>query len=82
MYNVTIKNIEDEFPLTAEMNAVNKDVLLNVPNPNYETMHTNYFHLIEIKMNENQAKHSQWTSSWEHVTLRRSRLKKGLEYDR
>ena len=41
------------------MNAVNKDVLLNVPNPNYETMHTKYFHLIEIKMNENQAKHSQ-----------------------
>ena len=59
IYNVTIKNIEDEFPLTAEMNAVNKDVLLNVPNPNYETMHTKYFHLIEIKMNENQAKHSQ-----------------------
>lgn len=64
------------------MNAVNKHVLLNVPNPNYGTMLTKYFHLIEIKMNENQAKHSQCTSSWEHVTLRRSRLKKGLEYDR
>ena len=38
------------------MNAVDKDVLLNVPNPDYGTMLTKYPHLTGIKMNENQAK--------------------------
>ena len=38
------------------MNAVDKDVLLNVPNPGYGTMLTKYPHLTGIKMNENQAK--------------------------
>ena len=80
IYNVTIKNLEDDFEFTTEMNAVNKDVFLNVPpNPNYGAMLTKYFHLIEIKMNENQTKHSP---SWERVTSKRLGLKKDLEYDR
>ena len=40
IYNVTIKNLHDEFKFTTEMNAVDKDVLLNVPNPDYGTMLT------------------------------------------
>ena len=56
IYNVIIKNIEDEFQFTTEMNAVDKNVLLNVPNPDHGIMLTKYPHLTGIKMNENQAK--------------------------
>ena len=42
IYNVTIKNLGDEFEFTTEVNAVDKDVLLNVPNPDYGTMLTKY----------------------------------------
>ena len=56
IYNVTIKNLEDDFEFTIEMNAVDKDVLLNVPNPDYGTRLTKYPHLMGIKMNENQTK--------------------------
>ena len=54
--NVTIKNLEDEFEFSTEVNAVDKDVLLNVPYPDYGTMLTKYPHLTGIKMNENQTK--------------------------
>ena len=40
IYNVTIKNLEDEFEFTTKMNAVDKNVLLNVPNPDNGTMLT------------------------------------------
>ena len=53
---MTIKNLEDESEFTTETNAVDKDVLLNVPNPDYGTMLTKYPHLTGIKMNENQTK--------------------------
>ena len=56
IYSFTIKNLEDEFEFTTEMNAVDNDVLLNVTNPNYGTMLTKYPHLTGIKMNENQTK--------------------------
>ena len=56
IYNVTIKNLEDDFEFTIEMNAVDKDVLLNVPNPDYGARLTKYPHLMGIKMNENQTK--------------------------
>ena len=35
IYYVTIKNLEDDFKFTKETNAMNKDVLLNMPNPDY-----------------------------------------------
>ena len=56
IYNVTIINPEDEFKFTTEMNAVDKDVLPNVPNPDYGTMFTKYPYLTGIKMNENKTK--------------------------
>ena len=48
---MTIKTLKDEFEFTTEMNAVNKNVLLNLPNSNrdYETMLTKYPHLTGIK---------------------------------
>ena len=51
IYNMTIKTLKDEFEFTTEMNAVNKDVLLNLPNSNrdHETMLTKYPHLTGIK---------------------------------
>ena len=64
IHNMTIKNPEDEFEFTTEMNAVDKDVLLNVPNPDYGTMLRKYPYLTRIKMNENQTKATlpQYTS--------------------
>ena len=56
IYYVTIKNLEDDFKFTKETNAINKDVLLNMPNPDYGRVLTKYFHLTGIKMNENQTK--------------------------
>ena len=35
IHYVTIKNLEDDFKFTKETNAINKDVLLNMPNPDY-----------------------------------------------
>ena len=35
IYYVTIKNLEDDFKFTKETNAINKDALLNMPNPDY-----------------------------------------------
>ena len=54
--NVTIKNLEDELEFTAEVNAVDKDALLNVLNPDYGIMLTKYPHLTGIEMNENKKK--------------------------
>ena len=53
---MAIKNLEDEFEFTTEINAVDKDVLLNVPNTDYGTMLTKYPHLTGIKMSENETK--------------------------
>ena len=56
IYNVGIKNLEDEFELTTDINAVDKDVLLNAPNSHYGTILIKYPHLKEIQLNENQTK--------------------------
>ena len=53
---MTIKNLEDKFEFTTEMNAIDKDVLLNVTSQNYGTMLTKYPHLTGIKTNEDQTK--------------------------
>ena len=56
IYNVAIKNLEDEFELTTDINAVDKDVLLNATDSDYRTILVKYPHLKEIKMNENRTK--------------------------
>ena len=56
IYNVAIKNLEDEFEFTTDINSVDKDVLLNAPHSDYGTMLIKYPHPIWIKMNENQTK--------------------------
>ena len=46
IYNVAIKNLEDEFEFTTDINAVDKDVLLNAPHSDYGKMLIKYPHPI------------------------------------
>ena len=45
IYNVKIENFQSDFKFKTELNAVEKDVLLKVPNPNYKRMLSDYPHL-------------------------------------
>ena len=44
------------FEFTTDINAVDKDVLQDVPNPDYGTMLTKHPYLMGVKINENQTK--------------------------
>ena len=56
IYNVKIENLQRNFEFKTELNAVDKDVLLTVPKPNYKSMLSDYPHLKGIKMDEFQTK--------------------------
>ena len=54
--DVKIENLQSDFEFKTELNAVDKDVLLTVPNPNYKSMLSDYPHLKGVKMDEFQTK--------------------------
>ena len=56
MYDVKIENLQSDFEFKTELNAVDKDVLLTVPNPNYKSMLSDYPYLKGVKMDEFQTK--------------------------
>ena len=51
IFDVTIENIEGNFELKTQLNNVEKDTLLSLPNPNYLEIISHYPHLNDIKLN-------------------------------
>ena len=52
IFDVTIQNIEGNFELKTQLNKVEKDTLLSLPNPNYLEIISHYPHLNDIKLND------------------------------
>ena len=50
--DVTIQNIKGNFELKTQLNKVEKDTLLSLPNPNYLEIISHYPHLNDIKLND------------------------------
>ena len=56
IYDVKIENLHSDFEFKTELNAVDKDVLLTVPNSSYKSMLSDYPHVKGVKMDEFQTK--------------------------
>ena len=54
IYDVKIENLQSDLEFKTELNAVEKDVFLTVPNPNYKCKLSDYPHLKGVKMDEFQ----------------------------
>ena len=56
IHDVQIENLQSEFAFKTEVNTVDKDVLLTVPNPSYKSTLSDYRQLKCVKMNQFQTK--------------------------
>ena len=56
IYDVKTENLQTDFKFKTNLNAVDKDVLLTVPYPNYKKMLSDYPDLKGIEMDEFQTK--------------------------
>ena len=56
VYSVEIRDIEYEFKFQTEINKLEKSVLLQLPNPEYQTLQNSYQHLKDIKINDHDKK--------------------------
>ena len=56
MYDVKIENLQSDFEFKTELNVVDKDVLLTVPNPNFRSMLSDYPQLKGVKREKFQTK--------------------------
>ena len=52
VYNLKITNLEEDFEMCADVNKVDKDVLLSLENQRYEAMLTRYKHLSDIRLKD------------------------------
>ena len=56
IYSVEIQDTTYEFKLQTELNKLEKDVLLEITNPNYAEIQHSYQHLRDIAINDNDPK--------------------------
>ena len=56
VYSVEIRDSEHEFKFQAEINKLEKSVLLELPNPEYQTLQNSYQYLKDIKINDHDKK--------------------------
>eukprot|EP00112_Aurelia_sp_Birch-Aquarium-sp1_P007313 Seg1796.10 transcript_id=Seg1796.10/GoldUCD/mRNA.D3Y31 product="hypothetical protein" protein_id=Seg1796.10/GoldUCD/D3Y31 len=56
VYNVNITSLDEDFSLQASVSKVSKDVLLSLPNPNYDSITSRFSHLKGIKMDDKDKK--------------------------
>ena len=56
VYSVKIKDINNEFSFKTEINKLEKSVLLEMPNPNYQELQNTYPHLRDITLNDYDSK--------------------------
>ena len=56
IYNLKVENLDENFSFQTELNKLEREVLITLPNPKYNKMIETYDHLKGIKMNERDAK--------------------------
>ena len=56
IYELQIRDTNHEFTLKIESNKVEKEVLLEIPNPNYSEMQKKYAHLSDIIITDHDTK--------------------------
>ena len=56
IYNLKVENLDENFSFQTELNKLEREVLITLPNPKYNEMIETYDHLKGIKMNERDAK--------------------------
>ena len=58
VYNVNIASIDEKFNLQAFVSKVDKEILLSLPNPKYDSMISKFEHLKGMNMDEKEKKPS------------------------
>ena len=56
VYSVEIRDSDHEFKFQTEINKLEKSVLLELPNPEYQNLQNSYQHLKDIKINDHDKK--------------------------
>ena len=56
VYEVEIKDVTGSFKITTEVSKVERETLISLPNPNYETVLQQHQHLRDITMNDTDTK--------------------------
>ena len=56
VYDLSIANLTGDFMMTAKVSKVEKNVLLHLPNPNYESLVKQYKHLRGVEMDDKDKK--------------------------
>ena len=56
VYEVEIADVEGKFKMSCELNRIEKDVLMNLPNPRYKELIKTYEHLRGVHMNDGDEK--------------------------
>ena len=56
IYNVKISDINEQFKIVSEVSKVDRQVLLTLPNPQYNKVLPKYSHLKDVKMDEEDTK--------------------------
>jgi hypothetical protein len=56
VYEVEIADVEGKFKMSCELNRIEKDVLMTLPNPRYKELIRTYEHLRGVHMNDGDEK--------------------------
>ena len=56
VFEIEINDVSGDFQFKAEVNKVERETLLSLPNPNYESVLRQHQHLRDIKMNDTDTK--------------------------
>ena len=56
IYSVQIQDINCEFSFETEINHLEKEVLLELPNPKYRELQNTYVHLKDLQINDHKPK--------------------------
>ena len=56
IYNLKVEKLDENFSFQTELNKLEREVLITLPNPKYNEMIETYDHLKGIKMNERDTK--------------------------
>ena len=58
VFEIQIQDFASNFNFPTEVSNVKKDVLINIPNPQYEVMINQFQHLKDIRINDTDTKSS------------------------
>ena len=56
IYNLKVEKLDENFSFQTELNKLEREVLITLPNPKYNEMIESYDHLEGIKMNKRDTK--------------------------